>query len=76
MLNYTYVIASIPLEANFDGIWYFFAALMLGPTLLLTLIGALLLSKGKRKAGKVFMILAGVYLLIRLGTCGGLILVM
>lgn len=62
----------IPLEANFDGLIYVFALIMFGPALLLLIIG-LLIRKKNSKAAKVFYILAGVYLLISLGICGGLV---
>jgi hypothetical protein len=62
----------IPLEANFDGLIYVFALIMFGPALILMIIG-LLIRKKNPKAAKVFYILAGVYLLISLGICGGLV---
>lgn len=58
---------------NLDGLVYFFAGIMFGPALLFLVIGVILFSKEKKKGGKIFMILAGVYLLISLGTCGALI---
>ncbi len=61
----------LPLEANFDGLVYFFALIMLGPALIFICIG-LLLRKSNKKAAKVLYILAGVYLLVSLGICGGL----
>lgn len=66
------MIKMIPLEVgNLDGLVYFFALIMFGPAILLLIIG-LLIRKKNRKAAKVFYILAGVYLLISLGVCGGL----
>lgn len=62
---------TLPLEANFDGLVYFFALIMLGPALVLFGVG-LLLRKSNKKAAKVLYILAGVYLLVSLGICGGL----
>ena len=62
----------LPLEVgNLDGLVYFFAVIMFGPALLLLGIG-LLIRKKNHKAAKIFYILAGVYLLISLGICGGL----
>ncbi|MFK7813580.1 MAG: hypothetical protein AB8B59_13895 [Maribacter sp.] len=62
----------LPLEVgNLDGLVYFFALIMFGPALLLLVIG-LLIRKKNLKAAKVFYILAGVYLLVSLGICGGL----
>ncbi|QLG45390.1 hypothetical protein [Costertonia aggregata] len=63
---------TIPLEVgNLDGLIYFFAVIMFGPALLFAIIG-LLIRKKNPKAAKVFYILAGVYLLVSLGVCGGL----
>jgi len=62
----------IPLEVgNLDGLVYFFVLIMFGPALVLLIIG-LLLRKKSKKAAKVFYILAGIYLLVSLGICGGL----
>jgi hypothetical protein len=55
---------------NLDGLVVFFALLLFGPALLFLIIGVVLFAKEKKKGGKIFMILAGVYLLISLGTCG------
>ena len=55
---------------NLDGIFVMIFLIMFGPALLFLIIGAILFSKQKKKAGKIFMILAGVYLLISLGFCG------
>lgn len=55
---------------NLDGLFALILLIMFGPALLFIIIGAILLSKQKKKAGKVFMILAGVYCLISLGICG------
>lgn len=60
------------LEVNLDGIFVFIFLIMFGPALLFLLIGAILFAKQKKKAGKFFMILAGVYLLISLGICGSM----
>jgi hypothetical protein len=64
------MIGQIPIEVNLDGLVYFLALIMFGPALLFLIIGVVLFSKEKKKGGKIFMILAGVYLLISLGTCG------
>ncbi|MDO1512878.1 hypothetical protein Q2T41_09450 [Maribacter confluentis] len=55
---------------NLDGIFILIFLIMFGPALLFILIGSILFAKKKKKAGKVFMILAGVYLLISIGYCG------
>lgn len=60
-----------PLEANLDGLVYFFTLIMFGPALLLLIIG-LAIRKKNVKTAKVFYILAGVYLLVSFGICGGL----
>ena len=58
---------------NLDGLFALIALVMFGPALLFLIIGIVLFAKQKKKAGKVFFILAGVYLLISLGVCGVLI---
>lgn len=63
----------IPLEVgNLDGLVFVIVLVMFGPALLLFIIGIILSYKQKKKASKVLFILAGVYLLISLGICGGL----
>ncbi|WP_299431132.1 hypothetical protein [uncultured Maribacter sp.] len=63
----------LPLEVgNLYGLVTFLFALMFGPAILLLIIGFILRGKGKLKASKAFFILAGVYLLVSLGVCGGL----
>lgn len=57
---------------NLDGLVVLIALVMFGPALLFLIIGFVLFAKEKKKAGKVLFILAGVYLLISLGTCGAL----
>lgn len=59
---------------NLNGLAAIIFLVMVGPALLFLIIGAILFSTQKKKAGKVFMILAGVYLLISFGTCGALML--
>jgi drug/metabolite transporter superfamily protein YnfA len=56
--------------ANLDGLVVILFLIMFGPALLFLIIGGILFAKQKKKAGKVFMILAGVYLLVSLGVCG------
>lgn len=64
---------TLPLEVgNLDGLVFLILLVMFGPALLLLGIG-LLLRKSNKKASKVFYILAGVYLLVSLGVCGGLL---
>ncbi|ASV30260.1 hypothetical protein [Maribacter cobaltidurans] len=63
-----------PLEVgNLDGLFVLILLIMFGPAALLGIIGIILMTKNKKKAGKIFMILAGVYLLISLGVCGSMI---
>ena len=58
---------------NLDGLFVLILIIMFGPAALLGIIGIILMTKNKKKAGKIFMILAGVYLLISLGVCGSMI---
>ena len=63
--------ATLPLEVgNLDGLIYFFALIMIGPAIVLAIIGGILSANKKKKVAKVFYILAGVYLLISFGACG------
>ncbi len=55
---------------NLDALFALIALVMFGPALLFLIIGIVLFAKQKKKAGKVFFILSGVYLLISLGVCG------
>ena len=65
----------IPLEVgNLDGLFAFLLLIMIGPALLLAIIGAILLAKQKKRSGKICLILAGVYLLISFGICGSMML--
>ena len=57
------------IEPNLDGLIWLILAIMLGPAILLTIIG-LLVRKNNKKAAKVLFILAAVYVLISLGICG------
>ncbi len=64
-----------PLEVgNLDGLFVLILLIMFGPAALLGIIGIILMTKNKKKAGKIFMILAGVYMLISLGVCGSMIM--
>lgn len=55
---------------NLDGLFLLIFLVLFGPAVLFGIIGFILRLNAKKKAGKVFFILAGVYLLISLGTCG------
>lgn len=61
------------IEPNFDGLITVLILIMIGPAILLGIIGAILWSKQNKKAAKVFFILAVIYLVISLGICGALI---
>ncbi|WP_204344546.1 hypothetical protein [Psychroserpens algicola] len=56
---------------NFDGFLIMILLIMFGPSILLTIIGALVYKK-YRKAAKVLFILAVVYVIISFGICGAL----
>lgn len=63
----------IPLEVgNLGGLVFLIVLIMFGPALLFLIIGFILRRKQKKKAAKIFFILAGVYLLISLGVCGSM----
>lgn len=65
----------IPMEVgNLDGLFVLILLIMFGPAALLGIIGVVLMGKNKKKTGKVFLILAGVYMLISLGVCGSMII--
>jgi len=57
---------------NLDGLIYLIIGIMLGPAILLAIIGFALLKKNK-KAAKVLFILATIYVIVSLGICGALI---
>lgn len=62
----------IPLEVgNLDGLIIIVIGIMVGPPLLLTIIG-IACYKRNPKTAKVFFILAAIYLIIGLGICGGM----
>ena len=54
---------------NLDGLLIIIVLIMLGPAILLAIIGFALLKKNK-KAAKILFILATLYLIISLGICG------
>ncbi|MCK8521870.1 hypothetical protein M0D21_09850 [Aquimarina sp. D1M17] len=58
---------------NLDGLIYLILFILLGPPIFLALFGLLLYKTNSRKAGKIFFILAGVYLVVGLGICGALL---
>lgn len=58
---------------NLDGLLALIVAIMLGPAILLAIIGALVYKK-KKKAAKVLFILAVVYVIISFGICGALMI--
>ena len=60
------------IEPNFDGLITILIVIMIGPSIVLAIIGGVLRNNGKKKAAKVLFILAVVYLVISLGICGGL----
>ena len=62
------------LEPNLDGLIVLIILIMVGPALLLGIIGGVLWSKQNKKAAKVFFILAALYLVISFGICGSLMM--
>ncbi len=56
---------------NLDGLIYLILAIMLGPAILLAIIG-LAVRKNNKKAAKVLFILAAVYVIVSFGICGGM----
>ncbi len=67
------IISSIFLEGgNYDAIIYLILLILLGPPIFLALIGLILFKTQNRKAGKIFFILAGIYLVVGLGICSAL----
>ncbi|AXP80671.1 hypothetical protein CJ739_1583 [Mariniflexile rhizosphaerae] len=58
---------------NLDGIFVLIIAIMLGPAILLAIIG-FALRKNNKKASKVLFILAAVYVIVSLGICGSMII--
>lgn len=58
------------IEPNFDGLLTALIIMMVGPSIVLAIIGGILNYNQKKKAAKVFFILAVIYLVISLGICG------
>lgn len=58
----------IYLQPNLDGLIYNALFMMFGPALILAIIAGLLRYYKKKKAAKVFFVLAIIYLVISLGT--------
>jgi len=49
-----------------------FLLILFGPPVIFAIIGIIMYGKRKKKAMKIFFIMAGVYLLISLGICGSM----
>ncbi|WP_206604262.1 hypothetical protein [Aquimarina sediminis] len=60
----------ILLEPNLNGIIPLILLILIGPPIILAIIGLILFKNKLRTAGKVLFILSGVYLLVGLGICG------
>jgi heme O synthase-like polyprenyltransferase len=58
---------------NFDGLILLIIAIMIGPAIVLAILG-FILSKKNKKAAKVMFILAAVYVIISFGACGAMVL--
>ena len=58
---------------NLDGLIYLILFILFGPPAFLASIGLFLFRSKHKKAGKVFFILAGIYLVVGLGICGALL---
>ncbi|MDY3528434.1 hypothetical protein PG593_01415 [Riemerella anatipestifer] len=58
------------LEGNLNGLVALIMTIMFGPPLLFSIIGFLLRKKSP-KVANIFFILAGVYIIIGIGICGG-----
>ncbi|MBO3096798.1 hypothetical protein [Gelidibacter pelagius] len=61
------------IEPNLDGLLTVLIIIMVGPSIVLAIIGGILNYNQKKKAAKVLFILAVIYLVISLGICGVLI---
>ena len=57
---------------NLDGLVVIILAILLGPAIVLAIIGFAVLKKNK-KAAKIMFILAALYLIVSLGICGALV---
>ncbi|MEC4004203.1 hypothetical protein OX283_006020 [Flavobacterium sp. SUN052] len=56
---------------NYDGLFLLIILIMFGPPILLSIIG-FSVRKTNKQASLVLFILAGLYLIIGLGICGGM----
>ncbi len=73
MWGYDVLTMELILEpGNLDGLIWLILAVMLGPAILLTIIG-FAVRKANKKAAKVLFILATIYVIVSLGVCGALI---
>ncbi|WAC00979.1 hypothetical protein N7U66_12285 [Lacinutrix neustonica] len=57
---------------NLNGLLFMLIAIMLGPAIVLAIIGFAVKNKNK-KAAKILFILAAVYVIVSLGICGALL---
>lgn len=57
---------------NLDGLVFIIFSIMLGPPIIMSIIG-ISVKKSNPKASNVLFILSGIYLLIGLGLCGGVL---
>jgi heme O synthase-like polyprenyltransferase len=57
---------------NLNGLVFLLIAIMLGPAIVLAIIGFAVKKKNK-KAAKILFILAVVYVIVSLGVCGALL---
>ncbi|TPN84587.1 hypothetical protein [Aquimarina algicola] len=62
------------LEGNYAGIVYLILLILLGPPILIAIIGLILFFTNYRKIGKILLILSGVYLVVGLGICGAMLM--
>ena len=57
---------------DLTGLFAFIAYIMFGIPLITLIAGSIAYFKEKKKTAKIFFIIGGLYLLIGLGICGGL----
>lgn len=57
---------------NLDGLIWLFLAIMLGPAIIIAIIGFAVIKKNK-KAAKILFIIAATYVIVSLGICGGML---